>query len=251
MKTKQIRNRFFVNSSTDWLSNLRVFGNTVSFEYQLSTQPHYQWWVLYQGVMPDYADLNKNKLKWDWLSNNSSTSSRDTVEFNYSPLTPGAIYTLALFKDTTKNAYDLADYIEFVIPKAEKSPDLLDAIVKKITDKVGYPAWGNIRIDRKDMGISRFMRLHLDLGGEGYHEEHSVVSGFKDAINVNARETDSQNPHSKIPYLVYIKSFENLYPFADSFANYITMQGSPLTPNNVNEIERMLKYGGEVGLWID
>ncbi len=41
------------------------------------------------------------------------------------------------------------------------------------------------------------------------------------------------------------------YPFADGFADYITMQGAPLNQHNLDEIVRMLRKGGKVGLWID
>ena len=56
-----------------------------------------------------------------------------------------------------------------------------------------------------------------------------------------------------IPNLVLLDSWsdEQDYPFADNFADYITMQNAPLTPKNVKEIARCLRPGGVVELWID
>ena len=40
-------------------------------------------------------------------------------------------------------------------------------------------------------------------------------------------------------------------PFEDEFADYVVMQSAPLTPTNSKEIERVLRIGASVGLWID
>jgi hypothetical protein len=106
-----------INSSQkDWILFRNVTsGNRITFEYFISAEPSYQWWVLYRGVMPDWANLNENKEKWDWVSSNSKTDRKGKVQFDYE-FTAGAIYTLALFKDQTENAYDLADYFEFCVP---------------------------------------------------------------------------------------------------------------------------------------
>ncbi|NJR59417.1 MAG: hypothetical protein HC769_11530 [Cyanobacteria bacterium CRU_2_1] len=108
---------------------------------------------------------------------------------------------------------------------------------------------GNKKVSRRDLNLQE-QKIHLDLGGEGYHEKDGVVSGFRTAINLNAQENDSQYPELKIPHLILV-DYSKPYPFADDFADYITMQGAPLTPHNVNEIVRMLRKGGKVGLWID
>jgi hypothetical protein len=103
---------FCVQPQDDNLSHFKISGNTIEFDYNISAEPSYQWWVLYRGVMPDWANLNENKEKWDWISSNSKTDRQGKVQFDYE-CTPGAIYTLALFKDQTENAYDLAYYLEF------------------------------------------------------------------------------------------------------------------------------------------
>ncbi len=107
---------------------------------------------------------------------------------------------------------------------------------------------GNTKVSRSDLNVGQQM-MHLDLGGEGYHEVSGLISGFKTAINLNAKENDSQPPFEKIPNLVRV-DYSKPYPFADGFADYITMQGAPLTKENIDEIVRMLRKGGKVGLWI-
>lgn len=110
---------------------------------------------------------------------------------------------------------------------------------------------GTIKVSRNQLHINSSQFIHLDLGGEGFHEDYGFVSGFETAINVNSQTHQSQKQTVAIPRLVYIKNYNNPYPFADQFADYITLQGAPLTQHNVNEIARMLKPGGKVGLWID
>jgi GH18 family chitinase len=120
---------------TDWISPPHISGDTISFGYNISAEPYYQWWVLYQGVLPNWADFNKNKQKWDWISNTSKTDKKGRVSFNYD-FTPGAIYTLALFKDQTKNAYDLADYAEFLVPP--KDDEISNPNISGNTISFGY-----------------------------------------------------------------------------------------------------------------
>jgi hypothetical protein len=115
---------FRVPPQDDTLSNLNISGKTLTFDYQISAEPYYQWWVLYRGVMPDWDALNKNKEKWDWVYSQSETDKKGTVKFDDYNFTPGAIYTLALFKDQTKDAYDLADYLEFIAFQGDNSSDL-------------------------------------------------------------------------------------------------------------------------------
>lgn len=104
---------------------------------------------------------------------------------------------------------------------------------------------------RQDMGIDDSYPLHIDLGGEGHFRAYGITSGFVNAINVNARENDSQR-HKPIPMLVHVIEWikDPPIPLADGTVNYITMQGAPLTEKNLSEIERVLAPGGRVGLWI-
>ncbi|MEH1836759.1 MAG: hypothetical protein V7L29_33120 [Nostoc sp.] len=114
---------FRVPPEDDKLSNLKTSENTITFDYQISAEPNWQWWVIYRGVMPDWNNLNKNIKKdenWKYFSPDNPDQ-KGTVSFDYD-FKLGAIYTLALFKDETENAYDLADYIEFSVPTPVPTP---------------------------------------------------------------------------------------------------------------------------------
>lgn len=126
-------------------------------------------------------------------------------------------------------------------------------VVKNIRQLTGVPAAPNIRVSRRDLKLDDNYRVHLDIGGEGVNEHVGIISGFASSINVNAMEYQSNLYGIPIPNLVMIQNwFTNpSYPFADGFADYITMQNAPLTPKNVDEIARCLRPGGKVELWID
>ncbi len=102
------------------------------------------------------------------------------------------------------------------------------------------------------MGVDAGYHIHLDLGGEGYFEYQGQAYGFRDAINLNARITNSQLNDVEIPTLVQVPSFATNppYPFTDGIADYITMQSARLTATNVREIARLLRVGGKAELWI-
>lgn len=101
-------------SATDALSNLTCSGGSVSFDYLLSQSPYYQWWGLYEGNMRDYAYWGKY-ADWDWFYTTSSTSKSGRVSRKFG-FVSGRIYTVAMFKDPTKNSWQLSDYIEFRAP---------------------------------------------------------------------------------------------------------------------------------------
>jgi Concanavalin A-like lectin/glucanases superfamily len=134
-------------------------------------------------------------------------------------------------------------------------PRPLAAVVRAVRDQVGVPSTTDPArfASRADMGVDSSYHVHLDLGGEGYHEVDGDFSGFIDAINLNHKLTDSQPPYGWIPMLVQVPRFETApqYPFVDEIADYITMQGAPLTERNTGEIARLLRVGGKAGLWID
>ncbi len=134
-------------------------------------------------------------------------------------------------------------------------PRPLTEVVNAVRAKVGVPSTTNPAkfASRADMGVDGSYHVHLDLGGEGYHEVYGMASGFRDAINLNAQTTDSQPPFGRIPMLVQVPDWatEPPYPFVNEIADYITAQGAPLTAKNVSEIARLLRVGGKAGLWID
>ncbi|MCC5636986.1 NUDIX hydrolase [Nostoc sp. CHAB 5844] len=123
-------------SKTDRILDHKISDKNITFEYQISAKPNYQWWVLYRGVLPDGSDLKDKKEKqpdkkkeyWDWVPKENKEEppikydikaedegKKGTVSYDYK-FRPNVIYTLALFKDETENAHDLADYVEFRVP---------------------------------------------------------------------------------------------------------------------------------------
>lgn len=135
-----------------------------------------------------------------------------------------------------------------------RSRPTLEQLVDRINAQIPPSALNrDAKVTRKSIGIGDDYRIHLDVGGEGFHEKDGMVTGFKDAFNINDKTRDSQYPDRTIPLLVMVDSWANnpSFPFEDNFSDLITMQGAPLTDNNVKEIARCLRAGGEVGLWID
>lgn len=136
-------------------------------------------------------------------------------------------------------------------PKLNVMGKLFDYQMWLMVKKAGWPA--STLISRADGNFNDSDYLHLDIGGEGYHDIDSILSGFNSAINVNAQENDSQAPKATIPHLVKLKAWSDTvpFPFVQGFADYMTMQGAPLTDHNVSEFTRCARSGGEIGLWID
>jgi hypothetical protein len=149
------------------------------------------------------------------------------------------------------------------ISQAQKQPSKppkksTQEIVDNIVAKVGIPATNdpNRFVGRSDINIDSSYYIHLDVGGEGHHTVGSVESGFDGAINLNTKGKDSQPPYGDIPLLVLLTGglYWNpppQYPFKERFADRITMQGTPLTDKNINEMTRCLRPGGLIELWID
>lgn len=140
-------------------------------------------------------------------------------------------------------------------PSAE--PTLtLEQIAARIKAIAGAPVDPSIKVTRQQIGIDDNYSIKLDVGGMGVYQ-HNVggIAGLPDALNLNdkSKNPDSLPPDIPIPYLVLMPDWRTnpTYPFDDGFADYIIMQSSPLTPTNVQEINRVLKIGGSVGLWID
>jgi hypothetical protein len=126
-------------------------------------------------------------------------------------------------------------------------------IVPRICELIGVPAAPMARVSRADLNLPDDFRIHIDIGGEGLNEHLGHISGFPDSINLNVLTHQSNDYGIPVPNLVRIKSWYGKvsFPFADGFADYITMQNAPLTDNNVSEIVRCLRPGGVVELWID
>jgi hypothetical protein len=127
-----------------------------------------------------------------------------------------------------------------------------DPLISEIRKHVGVPAAADKKVSRADLKLADSRFIHLDIGGEGENSYSGITSGFRSAICVNAAKVQSAPPHDAIPNLILINSWgsDPSYPFADGFADYITMQNAPLTPKNVEEIARCLRPGGKVDLWV-
>lgn len=131
----------------------------------------------------------------------------------------------------------------------------LSKLANRINSHVGSPATRDPRhfVSRDDMKLKSNEILHLDVGGEGAQKAYGLTSGFKDAININAKRYSSQYQDKEIPNLVLLQSWDSNppLPFSDGSADRITLQGAPLTDHNVNEIARVLAPNGRVDLWVD
>jgi hypothetical protein len=127
-----------------------------------------------------------------------------------------------------------------------------EELARRIVAKVGSPASRSRRVARSDVGVDSSTRIHLDLGGEGYFVYQGVTAGWSDAINVNEKKENSQT-HQPIPSLVLIEAWASNppLPFANEFADYITLQNAPLVAFYVPELARIVRRGGSIGLWID
>lgn len=125
-------------------------------------------------------------------------------------------------------------------------------LVKNIRAYVGFPARPTAKISRSQLKLDQNYKIHLDIGGEGVNDTMGIPAGFPNAINVNDRLFQSNDKCCPIPNLVKINKWSSnpSYPFADGFANCITMQNAPLTNKNVEEMSRCLCPGGEIDLWV-
>ncbi|EGN92351.1 hypothetical protein SERLA73DRAFT_164129 [Serpula lacrymans var. lacrymans S7.3] len=132
------------------------------------------------------------------------------------------------------------------------APDL-QVIVDRIVQVVGKPARPGAQVSRDQIGLDEKYPITIDIGGEGPLNQDGLVTGFHGAINVNAVEKVTVGGSGKIPYLVMVQPWPTnpKYPFADNFADTITMIGAPLTPTNADEMVRVIKAEGVIDVWID
>ncbi|MDJ0556667.1 MAG: hypothetical protein QNJ68_19940 [Microcoleaceae cyanobacterium MO_207.B10] len=110
---------FTAGEQTNFLSNFSISENIIKFKYQISAPPYYQWWAVYLGVVQSWKNI-KSYLHLDWLYYHNYVKNKGTIEWEFTKFEPGAIYTLALFKNTEKNADDLAYYITGIADKPKQ-----------------------------------------------------------------------------------------------------------------------------------
>ncbi|KAF8328294.1 hypothetical protein F5887DRAFT_1188517 [Amanita rubescens] len=128
-------------------------------------------------------------------------------------------------------------------------PSLQD-VVNRIVDRVGKPAEKDKRVSRQDIGIDENYPIHIDVDGEGPLDDHGLVSGFQDAINLNTADHVAVFRNGgPIPFLVQVRN--NEYPFVDNFADKLTMFGSTLTATGADEMVRIIKPTGTIDFWIN
>ena len=102
-----------IGEATDAIVEFSMMDKQITFTYEISEYPSYQWWCIYQGVMPSWQHLNSDKFHWDWIRTYDRQNQNGTITYRSQNFVRGAIYTLALFKDSFENAYELADYVQF------------------------------------------------------------------------------------------------------------------------------------------
>ena len=131
----------------------------------------------------------------------------------------------------------------------------ISTVHRRILNFVGDPATADTTHfpTRSDLQISPSYPLHVDLGGEGRFTAHGTTCGFASSINVNARRTNSQLRGRAIPNLIRVADWalKPPIPLGDGMVDYVTVQSAPLTEHNVDEMCRVLRPDGCVGLWID
>jgi len=99
-----------MGTPTDYLYDVSINENALTFSYTIYDSPNSQWWAIYRGVMPSWEYINKDKLSWNWISYNDGKNKTGTITHNYD-FNRGEIYTVALFRNDN---WGLADYREII-----------------------------------------------------------------------------------------------------------------------------------------
>lgn len=107
---------------------------------------------------------------------------------------------------------------------------------------------------QKDFDRIKCKYVHIDLGGEGRFTYGNMVSGFKNALNINKQRYNSQFKDLQIPFLIPVIDWEDNFviPFEDGTVDRITAQGiEPFTEKERDEIARTIKKvsGSSVDVW--
>ena len=134
------------------------------------------------------------------------------------------------------------EYQKLVMPYYKNFDETLLTIKIQHRLKYGHRSCdGSVKMSTDKCCFSHNSFVHIDtcIGGEGYHYVDGVMSGFEDSLNIQSteqggrqiHEKDSQPPHDLIANLVRLRTWETQWPipFVDEFADYITIQGAPLT----------------------
>lgn len=136
---------------------------------------------------------------------------------------------------------------------------------------------GSVMASRHDLGLKPHDFAMVDIGGEGQKTtDDGMKSGNLHAINVNAQSNISPGPMSlqtapgdttaakpinggQIPNLVQIKewppggqaSATGMVPLDKGFSNLTMMEGAPVHPYHVGELDRVTAGNGWIALTVD
>ena len=90
------------------LTNLAMTTQTLSFTFELTDTPNYQWWAVFDGAMPSKENAG-NYMHWDWFTNFSKTAKTGRINYNKAgTFKTHGLYTLAMYLEGKE--YILADF---------------------------------------------------------------------------------------------------------------------------------------------
>jgi hypothetical protein len=151
------------------------------------------------------------------------------------------------------------------------------AFQRDFATKLQGAPMGSVLASRQALGLQPHDFAMVDIGGEGQKTApDGMKSGNLHAINVNAQSTISSGPMKlqtapdesgpgrdinggRIPNLVRIgewpspakASAEGFVPLAKGFSNLTTMEGAPVFPYHVAELDRVTSSKGWIALTVD
>ncbi len=90
----------------------------------------------------------------------------------------------------------------------------------------------------------------IDVWGEGYLEDGSMITGFKNSFNINKYDKLVSNPPDegrRIPNLIPINDYDS--PFTvipDRSVKYLALMGAPITELTASEMARIIRQTGNI-----
>jgi hypothetical protein len=84
----------------------------------------------------------------------------------------------------------------------------------------------------------------LDVWGEGRIYNGNMISGFRQAYNLNKdtqKISNGPNEHRDIPNFIQVSNYDTpKFPLADGIVNFMTVMNSPITAGTAKEMYRVL-----------
>lgn len=90
----------------------------------------------------------------------------------------------------------------------------------------------------------------IDIWGEGYLKDGEMITGFKNAFNLNKFNQLVSNPPDEgkqIPNLIPVDTYSS--PFSmipDRSVMYLTLMGAPITKLTASEMARIIRQNGNI-----